>query len=1064
MTPLNRLQGTLRRLFRLDEPADLDFGIHRVIGLKRKGLEQYLATELAAQVEGVMERSRDAVAEAKQAGLEAARQLVIKNLGAKGLDADGNLAEDAYANTPAGEEYIRAQGEALNLKSADEMREEIFDHIANFFARYDCGGGDIVPRRRHSIRGRYAVPHNGEEVLLHWANRDQYYIKTTAYHPTIAFKVHDKRYQFKITESRDIPRDNNKDGRYLVPDIADIKANTDGEITVPFTFRALSKQEKDNYTAAAANGENGNGNGSKVQRGILADAFAKLQTVAAKQTDLRPLLSPRDGSEDSVFMYHAHRFVRRNNADFFIHRHLRQFLNEELDFYLKSEVLNTEELVGLSGLAVSSRLVVFQAIRDIANDIADKLAEWEDLQKTLWEKKKFILQTEYCATLGHIPDAEKAGLLQEIAKCDEQWAEWKALGIGDENPDLFSGKGKSEKRIAYLRENPSLPIDTANFSPEFKEHLLAQFSNIDDVTDGVLIHGENWQALNLIQEKYRGRIKCVYIDPPYNTDASAILYKNDFKHSSWLSMMDGRLQLTPPLMTKDGILCAAIDDEEQSFLRILLSYIFSKELGVVPVRSNPAGRKTSGRLAPAHEYALFWGISENAIPGSLPKDEKALSVYPHEDEEGRFIWTNFIRSGTGDLREDRPKLHYPIYVGEDNSLRIPKMEWSEHEGQWNVLEEPEKNEIAVFPNRENGSERMEEKRWHRGHERVTKEANEFRVRRSDSTGIISIDFKKRMDEDSMPNTWWGKPAYAAGTHGTSMLKTLFSSVEFDFPKSLHLVKDCLRTAGLGLEDFALDYFSGSGTTAHAVINLNREDGGRRKFILAEAGEHFNTAILPRIKKIIYAPEWRDGKPLSPAVKEDLDRGSRLVKYQRIESYEDTLANIQFTGPQADDPGQERLWENLATITPRYELEWESRDCPTRLSELGLDSPFSYTLELFGRNAENDEQTHTETVDLPETFAYLVGLQVHTQQIAWDGKRRYLIQRGHSQDGKTVVIWRDTAGWKTKDYDKDREFIKKSGFAENADKIWLNGDTTLEGGESLNPIFSTAMFGKPDTTD
>ena len=117
-------------------------------------------------------------------------------------------------------------------------------------------------------------------------------------------------------------------------------------------------------------------------------------------------------------------------------------------------------------------------------------------------------------------------------------------------------------------------MDTANFPPEFKDRLLAQFPDIDGATDGVLIHGENWQALNLVGEMYRGRVKCVYIDPPYNTDASAILYMNDYKHSSWLSMMDGRLRLTPAFMTDDGILCVAIDDEEQPFLRLLLSVHF----------------------------------------------------------------------------------------------------------------------------------------------------------------------------------------------------------------------------------------------------------------------------------------------------------------------------------------------------------------------------------------------------------------------------------------------------------------------------------------------------------
>ena len=602
-----------------------------------------------------------------------------------------------------------------------------------------------------------------------------------------------------------------------------------------------------------------------------------------------------------------------------------------------------------------------------------------------------------------------------------------------------------------MRENPSLPIDTAHFPPEFKDLLLMQFADIDDSTDGVLIHGENWQTLNLMQEMYRGRVKCVYIDPPYNTDASAILYKNDYKHSSWLSMMDGRLQLTPELMTADGILCAAIDDEEQPFLRILLSSIFAKELGIVPVRSNPAGRKTSGRFAPTHEYALFWGVSEDAIPGSLPKDEKALSVYPHEDEKGRYIWTNFIRNGSNDRREDAPTMYYPIYVGQTDILRIPKMEWDAGTREYNILEKPHTDESIVFPVR-TMSDSIVEKNWHRGYLRVISEPEEFRVRRK-TDGSVEIDFKKRMDENSMPNTWWGKPKYAAGPHGSSVLKAIFGDKEFDFPKSLHLVEDCLRASNLTAMDFALDYFAGSGTTAHAVVNLNREDGGRRKFILAEAGEHFNTAILPRVKKVIYSPEWKDGKPSRKATAEEFERGPRLVKYQRIESYEDTLANIKFADPNEEKQGELELAERLAKIAPRYELEWESRGCATRLSESGLDSPFSYGLELLG----DGEKTRTESADLPETFAYLAGLRVRTRRIVMDGERRYLVQRGLCGGRETAVIWRDTADWQQADYDREAEFIKKSGIVEGAGWILVNGNSSLPQAESLNPMFGDAMF-------
>ena len=1040
---LQKLQRLLRRLFRLDEPRDLDFGIHRVINLKRDRLVKYIETGLPGKIAKTLQKHEGEFDQAKRDAFERARIAVG---GDANLDAAGNFISPSLANTPVGKEYLRTRAQIESVPRVEQMKDGIYDHLANFFARYECGGGDIVPRRFHSVRNRYALPHSGEEVLLHWANRDQYYIKSAALHHSVAFQAGGKRCRLQIAEIKDIPRDNNKDeGRFLFPQIAEAAADDSGDIVVPFVFCALNKTEQKRY-AEFANGENGNG--SKTQRGILAKADAELRKAAAKNSALRPLLTANAGGGESAFLRHARRFVRRNNEEFFIHRDLRKFLSEELDFYLKNEVLNAEELAGLNGFAVAARMVVFRVIREIADDIIDVLAEWEDLQKVLWEKKKFVLQTEYCATIGHILDAGGAPLLEDIAECEKQWAEWEAMGVNGEAAALFSGngKGKREQRIAHLHNNPSLPIDTANFPPEFKDCLLAQFSDIDGATDGVLIHGENWQALNLIQGMYRGRVKCVYIDPPYNTDASAILYKNDYKHSSWLSMMDGRLRLTPALMTANGILCAAIDDEEQPFLRILLSSIFGKEAGLAVVRSNPAGRKTKGRFAPAHEYAMFWGMSEEAIPGSLEKTEKALARYPLKDKDGRFAWANFIRSGSNDKREDRPTLFYPIYVGADDGIRIPKMEWDDNKSEWRVLEKPKKGEVAVWPMGKNG-ERGVEKNWHRGHKRVVDEPNEYRVRRTNGGGV-SIDFKTRMDENALPVTWWEKSEYASANQGAAMLKKLFGGKGFDFAKAVDLVEDCLRAAGLGKTDFALDYFAGSGTTAHAVVNLNREDGGRRKFILAEMGDYFNTVLLPRVKKIIYSPEWKNGKAVRPATREEFERGPRLVKYQRIESYEDALANIELKPDGLD----------MEKVAPRYALDFESQKFPTRLTSAGLDSPFSYTLELTIGSGQNKEKQSPETADLPETFAYLTGLQVRTRRVVQDGTtggRRYLVQRGTRGKKDIAVVWRDTTDWTDADYAADRKIVMK--LTRGAEQTLVNGNTTGKELESLNPLFAEAMF-------
>ena len=1031
---LSKLQEILHRLFRLDESIDLDFGIYRLINLKRNHLSKYLEEQLPQKVADILKQSKQDVIDKRTDQLNTARENVIKTLGTNAIDADGKLKK-AFEDTPDGERYLQAQQDALNLKTAEELQNEIYDHLASFFSRYECGGGDIVPRRRHSIRNRYAVPYNGEETLLHWANRDQYYIKTAAYNPSIAFKLGDQRFRFQITEVHDIPRDNNKDtSRFLLPQIDKIRTDNNADIVIPFTFRELDTEQRKSYRNLA-NSENGTGD--KVKVGILSEAFEKLQKAARKDSNLLPLLGASDGYEGPAFIRHANRFVRRNTADFFIHRNLRKFLTEELDFYLKNETLNAEELSQLGGFAVSSRMTVFRAIRELGADIIDALSEWEELQKSLWEKKKFVLQTEYCATIGHIPNADKAGLFKEIAACDKQWDEWKQLGMDADAPaSLFSGKTTRAKRIAWLREHLSLPIDTANFPPEFKDRLLEQFTDIDDATDGVLIHGENWQALNLMQETYHGRIKCVYIDPPYNAPASEVLYVNDFKHSSWLSLMYGRLLAGSALMSTDGVMSVAIDDYEFVRLAMLLEQSLPNYESYVAIVKHHGAGGAGTNLSRVHEYNLFL----------VPKGQDILKGKERVGEETR----TFTRTGTAksNFRTGRPNSFYALLVDPKTSM-VVDVEKPPCIGYLYPKEDTTSGLIRVYPIIGDQSERV----WRRSYENVFPLIQAGELRRNGQSIVHEIDHEGSREP---LYSIWASARFNAGTHGTNLLRDIFGKADvFAYSKSMNTVQVAIDSVTYNSGDcLILDYFAGSGTTAHAVMNLNRKDGRRRKFILAEVGDYFNTVILPRIKKIIYAPEWYEGKPCHKAAPdtENFKRGPRLVKYQRIESYEDALGNIQFKTDGLE----------LNNFTPRYELELTSRDCPTRLIDTGLEKPFTYSLELVMGSTEDGQPTRAETADLPETFAWLTGFRVKTRRVLMDGDRRYLVQHGTLKDRATTVIWRDIADWQEKDYGRDCEFIEQNKLTEGAERVLLNGSTTLQHAESLNPLFGNAMFPKTTT--
>ncbi len=280
--------------------------------------------------------------------------------------------------------------------------------------------------------------------------------------------------------------------------------------------------------------------------------------------------------------------------------------------------------------------------------------------------------------------------------------------------------------------------------------------------------------------------------------------------------------------------------------------------------------------------------------------------------------------------------------------------------------------------------------------------------------------------------------YSATSHGTNLLKDMLGDNDFSFPKSIHLVEDCLRVSSLRKNDTVLDYFGGSGTTAHATINLNREDEGNRKYILVEMGHHFDSVLKPRVKKAVYAEKWKDAKPVSR------ESGlSHIIKHQRIESYEDALNNIEFA---------ER--ENYLFNEPllSYLFGSETRESPTLLNITKLQNPFDYQL-----NIVKDMQTHTQTVDLPETFNYLIGLTVQTRNCLCDNDRRYLIYRGTVKQKTVVILWRDTKGWKQQDWERDYHFIQEHNLTEGANTVYVNTDSIVPEAESLDPLFKQLMF-------
>jgi len=1027
---LAKFQSLLRELFQFD-CADLDFGIYRIMNHKRAVIERFITADLPQAITEELERG--ALAKQAQAvqELEAARKKVLEALGDDALDAQGDLAEK-YRETRAGKEYLAARQQAGAARSREALEAAVYNHLYTFFSRY-WQEGDFISRRRYSKKERYAIPYNGEEVYLYWANHDQYYIKTGEYFTDYTYKApNGVTVHFKLRQA-DVEQNNVKgEKRFFLPRLDEITCDNPplpvGEgpgvrVIIPFEYRPLTAQETATY-------------GQKNQQeAILAKAVAEIprrvkapEAIAALTAERRKPGNADVSSATSALEYHLRQYTRRNTSDFFIHKDLKGFLSRELDFYLKNEVLNLEELEAAGEGLSEGWFQLLRLIKRIGLRIIEFLAQIEDFQKMLWEKKKFVTEVFYLVTVGHVPEAFYA----EIAACEAQWDEWQALFALDHLPrDLLSGDPATpEGRIAFLKAHPTLALDTRHFPQDFTDRLLASFDDLDESTDGLLVHAENWQALNLLQEKYRERVKCIYIDPPYNTGNDEFIYRDNYQHSSWLAMLENRFCLALPLMDEVCGFFVNIDDGEAHYLKLLCDGVFGRDNFIRNIvwqkRTSPDMRATVGD---GHDHILLFArtsASFGAFTKRLPKtpEQRAAFSNPDNDPRGPWVSSDFTAQGY------RPNQMYKIVTPGGAEYYPP-------EGRcWKNIE-------PVY------MQLVEEGRMWFGQDGKAVPRRKTYLSESEENAVWS---------------WWTNKEVG---HNQEAKKESISIVgvedAFITPKPERLVRRIVYISS-DLCSTILDFFAGSGTTGHAVIALNREDGGRRKFILVEMADYFDTVLLPRIKKVTFTPEWKDGKPKRMATAEEAERSPRLVKVIRLESYEDALNNLTFE----EQSSQQALDLFRDEYLLSYMLRWETRHSETLLNVEKLQAPFSYKLHL-----HRDGETRERTVDLPETFAYLLGLDVQTRRVypgnagvlpaqypgnAGVSPAQYLVYRGRLRNGRTVVIlWRDITGWGVEDYEREAAFVAEQNLTAGADEIYVNGDSRIPGARSLDPIFKERML-------
>ena len=400
----------------------------------------------------------------------------------------------------------------------------------------------------------------------------------------------------------------------------------------------------------------------------------------------------------------------------------------------------------------------------------------------------------------------------------------------------FAGKGlaKAQADTATMKELKIEKAQSKNF----------------DTTGNVVIRGDNLDVLKILYKNYYKKIKMIYIDPPYNTQSKdkEFIYKNDFRtseqelieelgleedtinflnnvygtrsHSGWLSFMYPRLKIARELLRDDGFIAIAIDHYELNNLICIADEIFGEEnrLGIISVVHKPEGRQFSNFVSASNEFMLFYANNINICNFvTTVVDNEIAKTFDKEDNLGKYRLNNYLRTGGGDvsLRVNKPEFFYPIFVSPDmRDISLTKKEGytkilpitnAKQERTWKTMKE------TFYQNFLDGNI----------------------VVQKDEKDIIQIYEKYR--EKQVLKTYWHQPKYHAIHHGTNVVSKLLGGNYFDYPKSIYVVLDTLKLT-TNNNDLILDFFAGSGTTGDAVMQLNAEDGGKRKYILVQLDE------------------------------------------------------------------------------------------------------------------------------------------------------------------------------------------------------------------------------------
>lgn len=932
---LEKFKDELKKLFRADD-KDLNWGIYQIMNQKNEEIDIFISKELPKIVNEKILSLKSNFGE----NIEKELETLKKSLEDAGVNPE---------NAPKYQELLKRKKEN---KSVKDFEDSIYNHLITFFSRY-YQDGDFISQFFFK-EGTYLIPYDGSEVDLHWVTKDMYFIKTSDQYSRFTFKAGDMNVLLKMVSAEEE------------------KGNVKGK-TPYFDFENIAI------------------NGNEVEVGLKKIAETdEIKALGKNKTERQNVLNEKIKQEVEkeinikVDIKNIEKFQRKYVEDFFIHKDLKGFLTNQMKFYLNQEIVDVDSYINDDGSFNEDSKIIAKVFKDICLDIIEKLSLLEELKKKIWEKKKFVLESNYVITLDKI--AEYCGeefleqITNEIISNKEQLNEWKELfDIDAKNKkDLIVSSEQKEIKENYEEKDKAewkkLPIDTKHFSEEFKWNLLSKIEKIDEKLNGVLMHSENWQALNLLQEKYRGKVQCCYIDPPFNTGTD-FAYKDGFQDSSWINLIIDRLYYINNLIKKDGSFYLHLDENANYLGRILL------------------------------ENLSFHSIKEIIFNTNATKDEEA-DLFGYKSFGKNYILKHNM-------------IYYCSFIeSKFNKLWKPNRNTSNLNLGWLDLIAKPKENLEKHDKLEHYNYFIES--W---------KQNKFDLEQ------INIDEKIFPISD----LWTDIYSFTQSEMRVS------ENISFITQKPENLMRRIIQTSS-DSNDLICDFFMGSGSTISTAKKLNRKFLGieagehfyQTYFEFNDKNELIRKlGVLGRIKIVSFGDikfKALDKERRSHLSKAINWQGGGFFKYHELEQYEDALENIQFKQSKLDFEALQEKGKLLSYILDQGIDKNKSKNF------LGVDTEDEF-LDLKIKILNNDGTTRLQNVDLIETFIYLIGLEIDEMKLIKKHKPYYVI-KGKFNENPTIIIWRKP-NKDEKEQELDRDVINSFLQEKTYKEIFVNSDCLIQ---------------------